>query len=114
MLDISDGKITIDGIDLAQCSQDIVRSAFITLPQDPVILEGSIRFNLDPQEFLSDAIIEVALRKVHLWDVVNQNNGLNASVDSMHFSHGQRQLFVLARAILSKGKILILDEAVSR
>ena len=114
MIEISKGKITIDGLDLSQISQHVVRSAFVTLPQDPVILEGSIRFNLDPEQSLNDTIIEVALRKVQLWDIVNQDSGLDASVDSMHFSHGQRQLFVLARAMLSKGKILILDEAVSR
>ena len=114
MLDLSDGRIIIDGLDLSRCSREVVRSVFTTIPQDSVLFEGSIRFNLDPEKSANDGHLEDALRKVQLWDIVNQDLGLSASMDSVHLSHGQRQLFVLARAMLSKARILILDEAVSR
>ncbi|KAI9744667.1 MAG: hypothetical protein M1818_002196 [Claussenomyces sp. TS43310] len=113
MLDISGGRITIDGLDLSCCSREVVRSAFITVPQDSVLFEGSVRFNLDPRGLAGDAEIEDALRKVRLWDTINREIGLDAPIDEVHLSHGQRQLFSLARAMLSEAKILILDEAVS-
>lgn len=114
MLEISSGNIIIDSLDLSQCSKETIRSAFITVPQDCVLFEGSVRFNLDPRSLAHDNDIEKALRKVGLCEIINVNNGLDAPMVSVHLSHGQGQLFALARAILSPAKIVILDEAVSR
>jgi ATP-binding cassette, subfamily C (CFTR/MRP), member 1 len=114
MLDLSSGKITIDGVDLSCCSRDIVRSAFVSVPQDAAIIEGNVRFNLDPRGLRSTEEMESALRKVQLWDIVDRAGGLDALVDDLHLSHGQRQLFSLVRAMLSEAKILLLDEATSR
>jgi ABC-type multidrug transport system fused ATPase/permease subunit len=114
MLEISSGEITIDGLDLSQCSKEAIRSAFITVPQDYMLFEGSVRFNLEPRSLAVDAEIEEALRKVGLWEIINMDSGLDAPMDSVHLSHGQGQLFAFARAILSNAKVVILDEAVSR
>ncbi|KAH6694276.1 P-loop containing nucleoside triphosphate hydrolase protein [Leptodontidium sp. MPI-SDFR-AT-0119] len=113
MLELSSGEITIDGLDLSQCSKEATRSAFITVPQDCVLFEGSVRFNLDPRSLVVDAEIEKALRKVGLWEIINMDSGLDAPMNSVHLSHGQGQLFALARAILSNAKLVILDEAAS-
>jgi ATP-binding cassette subfamily C (CFTR/MRP) protein 1 len=90
MLDISSGKIAVNGIDLSHCPREAVRSAFVTVPQDPVLYEGSIRFNLDPQGLAGDIDIEKSLHRVQPWHIISRNPGLDASVDSLHLSQGQR------------------------
>lgn len=114
ILDVSSGSIHIDGVDLSEYSREVARSVITTVPQDAVIFEGSVRFNIDPYASSNDLDIENALRKVNLWDIIKQGDGLDAAIGSLHLSHGQLQLFSLARAMLSKAKILILDEATSR
>lgn len=61
----------------------------------------------------SDAEIIVALDKVDLWPLAESKGGLDAELDAEFFSHGQRQLFCLVRAIVRKSKIVVLDEVSS-
>ncbi|GKT85858.1 ABC transporter [Colletotrichum tofieldiae] len=114
------GSIQVDDIDLCSHSRKAVRQHFITLPQDPVILPGTVRTNLDPNGLFDgqpgEAILVEGLTKVFLWDdVIKSRGGLNANFADVGLSHGQQQLFALARSMLHKNqsRIVLLDEATS-
>jgi ABC-type multidrug transport system fused ATPase/permease subunit len=105
--------ITIDGIDISTIPRQEVRRRLNTLPQEPFFLHGSVRENIDPlQTSNDDRIIEV-LRTVRMWDFFESRGGLDSGVNEENLSHGQKQLFCLARAMVKKGSILIMDEATS-
>lgn len=125
ILDITEGFLLIDGIDITTLPRETIRERLVTIPQSTLILEGcSIRMNIDPTSIHSDAEIIDALDRVGLWrEVIQQRGGLNAEVrpTSVQLSKGQQQLFGLARAILKvqdsskRGSrpILLLDEPTS-
>ncbi|KAM7205481.1 P-loop containing nucleoside triphosphate hydrolase protein [Naviculisporaceae sp. PSN 640] len=114
MIDTTEGNITIDGVDIANLQTDDIRSRLNVVPQDPYFIPGTIRLNLDPHDRHSAAEIESAIRKVGLWERISSNGtGLEMELVSSEWSHGERQLLCLARALLVPSRILILDEATS-
>jgi ATP-binding cassette subfamily C (CFTR/MRP) protein 1 len=114
MLELAEGSaITIDGIDIATLPRDIVRSRLNAIPQEPFFIKGDVRMNADPYSEHTDAAIITAIEKVQLWELVEEKGGLDAELDAEFFSHGQRQLFCLSRAILRRSKLVILDEVTS-
>jgi ATP-binding cassette subfamily C (CFTR/MRP) protein 1 len=114
MLELQSGSITIDGIDLSSISREITRIRLITVPQEFMILDEPIRLVLDPNGQHADETIIDALTKVQIWKMLEQKEGLETRGSELTLSHGERQLFALARAIVSTGSIIILDEACSR
>ena len=114
LLDLSSGSISIDGIDISYLPRQETRSRLIALPQDSYLLAGTVRYNVDPLKACSDQDIEDALAKVDLYHLVEGAGGLDATLTEEMLSHGQGQLLCLARAMLRKGCILVLDEATAR
>ncbi|KAH0496963.1 hypothetical protein TgHK011_004301 [Trichoderma gracile] len=115
LLDPASGTLIIDSILLNTISRENIRSRLITVTQDQFVLPGTIRQNIDPSDsYTEDAIID-ALHAVNLWTAIDSRGGLDATFEDEMLSHGQKQLFFVARAILKKdcGKVVLLDEASS-
>ncbi|KAL4908813.1 hypothetical protein BDW74DRAFT_187329 [Aspergillus multicolor] len=115
MLDVQAGQILIDGQDITKIRKNTLRSRINAVPQDPFFMaDTTISFNLDPRhKVANDAELIEALEKVGLWDRIRAKGGLDMEYAAADWSVGQRQLLALTRALVSKKKLLILDEVSS-
>ncbi|KAF9364856.1 hypothetical protein BGX34_000147 [Mortierella sp. NVP85] len=108
------GGISIDGIDISKIGMHDLREKMAIIPQEPFLFRGTLRFNLDPLSQYQDADIWAALEAAELKRMVDGlEGGLDATVDDngKNFSIGERQLLSLARAVLRRSKIIVMDEA---
>ncbi|KAG2220577.1 hypothetical protein INT45_008758 [Circinella minor] len=122
-MEATSGQIFIDGVDISKIGLEDLRSRLTIIPQDPVLFSGTLRSNLDPFDQHDDVELWAALKRSHLIDHHQEeeedNNKNTISLDSpvtangSNWSQGQRQLIALARALVKKSSLIILDEATS-
>ncbi|KAJ2618159.1 hypothetical protein EV177_000195 [Coemansia sp. RSA 1804] len=135
------GQIVLDGVNISKIGLDDLRRNITIIPQDPVLFNGTIRYNIDPFEEYPDELIWDALNRVHMTreqtshatsastsivEIANDENGevllermagVFSSLDDRieqngrSLSAGQRQLVAMARALVRRSKLIIMDEA---
>jgi ABC-type multidrug transport system fused ATPase/permease subunit len=113
-LSVERGDILIDGISIQRVPHARLRQAIAYVPQDPVLFLGPLRESIDVTGEYSDQDIQAALTQIGLGHfVASLPLGLATPLEEggRNISAGQRQLICLARALLSRSRVILMDEA---
>ena len=114
ILEAYSGKIYIDGVDISRVGLKKLRESITIIPQDSTLMNGTLRYNIDPVNAYTDKEIIHVMKKIGFDYIINLNkDGLdqNISENGSNLSIGEKQLICITRAILRKSKIIVLDEA---
>lgn len=116
IMEIMNGKIMIDGVDIKKVKLQYLRKKVTTIPQDPTLFSGSLRFNLDPEEKHTDNDIDSLLKRSGLSEILKHDENsvlreFKVEENGNNLSAGEKQLICICRAALRKAKVVIFDEA---
>ena len=112
LLEPTSGNIFIDGINTSDIGLELLRKNLTIIPQEPILIEGTLRYNIDPTNCYTDKEIIDILSEVGLDEfIVNKNLDYQIEDNGVNISIGEKQLICIARALLKKTKIILMDEA---
>ena len=113
ILEPETGTIFIDGMDISKIGLRTLRSCLTIIPQDPRLMKGTLRYNIDPFESYSDEKIKEIMEALKISYLLENPSGLKffISETGTNLSVGEKQLICIARALLKNSKIVIMDEA---
>jgi len=114
ILEPEKGTIIIDDVDICKIGLKTLRSKLTIIPQDPILMEGTLKYNIDPLgKYTNEQIIEI-IKKIgfeYILDTNSKRLEMPITENGGNLSVGERQLICIVRAILRKSKIILMDEA---